>query len=53
MDELKPCPFCGSKSILVTKPTTWQAWCTSCKAIGPWKIEKRDAIEAWNKRCEE
>lgn len=47
---LRPCPFCGSKRILVTKPTTWQSWCIDCKAIGPYKVDKQDAIEAWNRR---
>jgi Lar family restriction alleviation protein len=53
MCELKPCPFCGSEHVVCTKPTTWQVWCTDCKCIGPWKTERKDAIEAWNRRAGE
>jgi len=53
MSELKPCPFCGSEHVVCTKPTTWQVWCTDCKCIGPWKTEREDAIEAWNRRAGE
>lgn len=52
MEELKPCPFCGSEHVVCTKPTTWQVWCTDCKCIGPWKTERKDAIAAWNKRAQ-
>ena len=52
MAELKPCPFCGSDRVMITRPITWQAWCANCKAIGPWKVEKQDAIAAWNRRCD-
>ena len=53
MEELKPCPFCGSEHVVCTKPTTWQVWCMDCKCIGPWKTERKDAIEAWNNRAGE
>ena len=49
---LRKCPFCGSEHVVCTKPTTWQVWCTDCKCIGPWKTERKDAIEAWNRRME-
>ena len=50
MTELKPCPFCGG-SAQCTNPTTWQVWCAKCGAIGPWKITREEAIEAWNRRA--
>lgn len=63
MEELKPCQFCGSKKIGVEgsvdvidvdgigiKIGCFFANCKNCKASGPMKPTKQDAIDAWNKR---
>ena len=57
-DELKPCPFCGDKAILLhryisgiaNKKAYWVK-CGKCQS----KIQERNstkkAIEFWNNRC--
>ena len=66
MDELKPCPFCGSEVIYVTTKegrmdSTTTIFCNSCKTSvileeneeeGFSKETKAKAIEAWNRRAE-
>ena len=55
MDELKPCPFCGSKPIInVVRP---YEFFISCKRI--YCVEQKhlyatraSAIKAWNRRAE-
>jgi len=55
--ELKPCPFCGSKRIgLVFSLAGYQCYCTSplCSAsVSRCFVIKADAIAAWNRRAEE
>ena len=57
--NLKPCPFCGCKNIVVRKYTAiagihYYAQCDQtnggCGAICGWKATKEDAITAWNTR---
>lgn len=63
MEELKPCPFCGSVdqmqlSILASndvgshKLMSYKVYCFSCGARGPaeFKNKTTGAIEIWNKR---
>ena len=62
MDDLKPCPFCGSKAVLahdaVISNTYSYVRCDKCRAriIGiPISTEyssDEKAIEAWNRRLE-
>lgn len=60
MPELKHCPFCGSKEIVVSDSGSGMyAYCKSCYAIGThisYDGDKWDAtckaIEAWNMRYE-
>lgn len=61
-EELKPCPFCGSKNIVVRKYTAvagvhYYVQCDSanggCGAEFESRISRKDAIKAWNKRVEE
>lgn len=53
-DELKPCPFCGSKGEAYrTINGTYSCSCTSCSyasCAGFKTLE--ESIEAWNKRAE-
>lgn len=60
MTELKPCPFCGGRPIILNAP--WakyrgdymkQVHCksTHCVTLGLFRDEE-EAIEAWNTRAE-
>lgn len=49
--ELKPCPFCGSKKIVVKNGKyAWWVKCDDCGTEGAIKLKKAVAIEAWNRR---
>lgn len=58
MDELKPCPFCGTKSYecdcVVFNNNLGGKWyfveCIECKAQGPRMTTHKHACEAWNRR---
>jgi Lar family restriction alleviation protein len=52
MTELKPCPFCGSKHILVDKdlPGAHCVECQDCYATISCYPTKQNAIDAWNRR---
>ena len=49
---LKPCPFCGSTSIVKGRRIGWPVatQCGDCGAEGPVKLTGREADAAWNKR---
>lgn len=58
MEELKPCPFCGSNNIYVDEyehpcgQNRFRVVCCDCMGqvdTGTWQI-KYDAIKAWNTR---
>lgn len=56
MDELKPCPFCGSNEIRIIDsitnfniPVTYVI-CCNCQSRGASKREKQKAINMWNTR---
>ncbi|WP_422824239.1 Lar family restriction alleviation protein [Xenorhabdus siamensis] len=55
-DELKPCPFCGSKNI----DWSWfytdgkrhtLIYCEDCPAQVVGKMLKSDAVKVWNQRA--
>ena len=50
MDELKPCPFCGSRDVA---PTGRCIECYRCHSTGPEREFRGDAIAAWNRRTPE
>ena len=63
MDELKPCPFCGSEAELETRTTltthikykNYRVGCNKCVIYTDWLAlneGKASAIEAWNRRSE-
>lgn len=52
-EELKPCPFCGSKDILESGYQVNWITCLNCECDGPLEKTKQEAIKAWNKRVKE
>lgn len=55
-NELKPCPFCGSKAwtdeTILKHGATYSVYCDDCGAeITRFNI--KEAIEAWDRRVEE
>ena len=50
--ELKPCPFCGCKDIIIRREdyNLFGANCNDCGAEGSYCDTKEEAVEAWNKR---
>ena len=54
MEELKPCPFCGSLDVSGTQhlnPNNYEIICMNCFARMV-RTAKRKAVEAWNRRCD-
>lgn len=55
--ELKTCPFCGKKAVLLTvysadgKRAYWAVKCESCKVQTHYEDTKLKAAENWNKRA--
>lgn len=55
MEELKPCPFCGSSSELCViggDECGWYVECFNCFATGGDAGTRDKAIDAWNTRAE-
>ncbi len=57
-EELKPCPFCGGKSMTHTEGwefsgVWWTVCCPKCDFSGPEFLKKDEAIAAWNNRAVE
>ena len=56
-DELKPCPFCGSKNLEVREIPfvghTVRCWNGKCMASGPVRDDQHEAIRAWNDKLDE
>lgn len=57
-DEVKPCPFCGSKEIVIDKyehevGARFRIFCTGCMAmIDPgYAQHEHTVMEMWNKRA--
>ena len=55
MEELKPCPFCGSKAKLVQDgETSFKIFCTgaNCDAAMGWCISRKSLVNDWNRRAD-
>jgi Lar family restriction alleviation protein len=55
MTQLNPCPFCGSRNIVIHKPDyysedDWYVECDYCKATVH-DIDEEEAARLWNRRC--
>lgn len=56
MKELKPCPFCGNKVVVIAQHnldcgTVYQGYCFVCGVLGPdYGGTEQQSIDAWNKR---
>lgn len=56
MAELKPCPFCGetwritSERFIPDAELPYVVVCASCGIMGPKRLTRAEAIEAWNRR---
>ena len=60
MEELKPCPFCGSENVgimtmfpLRNDLIAYYAKCFNCGARTAALLDEQLAIEAWNRRGSE
>ena len=51
--ELKPCPFCGGKAIVVDDNGEWKVFCTNpdCDAQYGWCASRAYVIRGWNRRA--
>jgi Lar family restriction alleviation protein len=50
MENLKPCPFCGTNTELYDHAGEYCVECLNCLSGTVWFSTKQLAIEAWNKR---
>lgn len=51
VNEIKPCPFCGSKDVFTGHRSSFYVHCDECQVDGPWNDRnEQEAIEAWNRR---
>ena len=58
MQDVKPCPFCGSKIISIEKndAVNWEVCCKNCGAtVGAYDYYEtiEEALEVWNRRVGE
>lgn len=53
MNELKPCPFCGSETVNFAEidSSFFAAVCGTCGAQGEQMATIREAVDAWNMRA--
>jgi Lar family restriction alleviation protein len=51
--KIKPCPFCGSKSVEYYWEEDYErcyASCDTCDSQGPYGNDEENAVELWNNR---
>lgn len=51
MENLKPCPFCGSKNIRLWEITYPWVQCEKCLSATAMGCTKKEAVEHWNRRA--
>ena len=53
-EELKPCPFCGSRNLLfyVADRSVYRVSCMDCAAKARYAYSHADAAANWNRRAE-
>ncbi len=51
MDELLPCPFCGSRATIGNNYIQFWIDCLSCYVVSRACLKRADAIAAWNRRA--
>ncbi|ENK7136053.1 Lar family restriction alleviation protein [Enterobacter roggenkampii] len=53
MSELKPCPFCGQKNLLISHQNRniCSVVCFDCGGEGPEELSRKEAITSWNRRA--
>lgn len=47
---LLPCPFCGSRKIILSNWGMWRCWCSECLGKGDDELRRHDAVRDWNRR---
>ena len=50
VNELKPCPFCGSDDVSIEVFWAYAVYCGNCGIRGPIVGSEVEAIETWNDR---
>lgn len=55
MDNIQPCPFCGSADIywdkyLIDESPVAFLVCKGCGCEGPYAAQRRTALKRWNRR---
>jgi len=52
MEKIKPCPFCGSKKVVVCRTNPDACWirCENCGADACSDAVRKKAIAIWNRR---
>jgi hypothetical protein len=62
MIDLKPCPFCGGKAVMISEPYTHDRFLVACKNRGDvckcepctnWFDTPEEAAEVWNRRFDD
>lgn len=51
--EKPPCPFCGSRRIVINRmlmDADWFGHCLDCDAKGPTDMDKAEAARLWGRR---
>jgi Lar family restriction alleviation protein len=51
-EKIAPCPFCGSKEVVICRTNESACWvrCADCGGEAPAKSTRTNAIAAWNNR---
>ncbi len=55
-EQVKPCPFCGSKNIVFCAShgnRLFHIGCADCEAHAQYAYSRKEAIGNWNRRAEE